>query len=129
MVLRSTAKCPGYNGYKGSDTSPYRAIRDLFCLEVWFGLFLEHFDINHFWAVTERGVFMNSRKKGRSVPRWTPRPGPGTGMPRCGSRGKRRRQTPSPILYETGEVVTVYIVMAYIFMAYIVMMPIQLWPI
>ena len=35
----------------------------------------------------ERGVCMNSRKKGLSVPRRTPRPGPGKGMPRRGSPG------------------------------------------
>ena len=47
---------------------------------------------------------MNSRKKCPRVPRRTPRPGPGTGMPRRGNPGKRRRQTSSLILYETGEV-------------------------
>jgi len=49
---------------------------------------------------------VNGRKKCPKVPRWTPRPGPGTGVPRRGNPGKRRRQTSSPILYGTGEVDT-----------------------
>ena len=52
-----------------------------------------------------KGVFMNSREKCPGVPRRTPQPGPGTGMPRRGSSGKRRRQTSFPILYGTEEVV------------------------
>ena len=47
---------------------------------------------------------MNSQKKSPGVPWWTPRPGPGIGMPCHGNPGKRRRQASSLILYETGEV-------------------------
>ena len=92
-----------------------------------------NFDIIHFWVVPEGGIFMKqlfcdnqaarrsgqagrntatpqqranpSQEKCPGVPQRTPQPGPGTGMPRCGSRGKRRRQTSSPILYGMGEVV------------------------
>ena len=54
---------------QGIGHQPVPCHRDLFCLEVWFGLFLEHFDINHFWVVSERGGFHEQPKK---VPRSAP---------------------------------------------------------
>ena len=65
--------------------------------------------------------FKKGSKKSPRVPRQTPRPGPGTVMPRRPSPGRTWRQRGSPVLYDTGGVVIAYIVVAYAVIAYIVM--------